>query len=433
MASENELIRGKPQQITTASRVHHDDEEATSASLEFCVAPEGGLNAWLVAAGGSAIFFCCLGFSNSFGTFIEYYKTHQLKGNSPDSIAWIGSLSLFLQFAAGAFGGPLFDLFGSWSIRPAAVLYFFAIMMLSLCKTYWQFMLVQGILQGLVMGCLQFPAFAAVSQYFDKKRAVALGVVVSGSSIGGIIIPLVVSKLLNGSSLDFGWSIRIIGFLILPFMIFACVTVTARLPPRKSTFWLPKAFKEAKYLILIAALFFMFFGMFTPFYYLPTYAVTRGMNPTLAGYMLSIINATSTFGRILPALLADKYGRINMFSIGGIVCGITIFCMDLATNNTGLIIYSAVFGFASGTIISGASAAFSGCSNDSRNIGTYMGMGMAISALGGLVGPPINGLMVRQFEGFYEVSLLSGTMCLTGGLIALSAKMFTPEGLWGMV
>ncbi|EHK98621.1 putative transporter MCH4 [Glarea lozoyensis 74030] len=271
MASENELIRGKPQQITTASRVHHDDEEATSASLEFCVAPEGGLNAWLVAAGGSAIFFCCLGFSNSFGTFIEYYKTHQLKGNSPDSIAWIGSLSLFLQFAAGAFGGPLFDLFGSW------------------------FMLVQGILQGLVMGCLQFPAFAAVSQYFDKKRAVALGVVVSGSSIGGIIIPLVVSKLLNGSSLDF------------------------------------------------------------------------------------------------------------------------------------------VFGFASGTIISGASAAFSGCSNDSRNIGTYMGMGMAISALGGLVGPPINGLMVRQFEGFYEVSLLSGTMCLTGGLIALSAKMFTPEGLWGMV
>jgi MFS family permease len=216
-------------------------------------------------------------------------------------------------------------------------------------------------------------------------------------------------------------------------MIFACVTVTARLPPRNSTFWLPQAFKDPKYLILIAALSFMFFGMFTPFYYLPAYAVTRGMNPTMAGYMLSIINATSTFGRIIPALLADKYGRTNIFSIGGIVCGITICCMDLATDNTGLIVYSAFFGFASGTIISGASAAFSGCSSDPRDIGTYLGMAMAISAFGGLIGPPVNGLMVRKFDGFYEASLLSGAMCLTGGLIALSAKTCTPEGFWGKV
>lgn len=77
-------------------------------------APDGGLEAWLVAAGGSALFFCCLGFSNSFGALAEYYLTHQLVNESPDNVAWIGSLSLFLQFAAGMVGGPMFDRFGAW-------------------------------------------------------------------------------------------------------------------------------------------------------------------------------------------------------------------------------------------------------------------------------------------------------------------------------
>jgi MFS family permease len=304
-------------------------------------------------------------------------------------------------------------------------------MMLSLCKTYWQFMIVQGVLMGILMGLLQFPAFAAVSQYFQKKRAAALGLAVSGSSIGGIIIPIVLSKLLNGTSLGFGWSVRIIGFIILPFMAFSCVTVKARLPPRVSQFWLTSAYKSTNFLMLILGLFFMFIGMTTPLFYLPTYAVSQGMGTTLSGYLLSILNAASTFGRILVGILADKYGRLNMFAIGGVVSGIVVFCMNSATSNAGLIVYSVAFGFASGTIISGASAAFSVCPKDPRDIGTYMGMGMAISGLGALIGPPINGAIVGRYGGFFEVSMFSGAMCLFGGLVVIVAKASTKQGLLG--
>jgi hypothetical protein len=95
-----------------------DQEKALSSSLfpDFDKAPDGGTKAWLVAAGGFAILFSCLGFSNSFGAFEEYYLTHQLRGESPDNIAWIGSVSAFLQFAAGMVGGPMFDRFGA-SVR----------------------------------------------------------------------------------------------------------------------------------------------------------------------------------------------------------------------------------------------------------------------------------------------------------------------------
>lgn len=316
---------------------------------------------------------------------------------------------------------------------PSAITYVFAMMMLSLCKEYWEVMLTQAVLMGISGGLLQFPAFAAVSQFFDKRRAAALGLAISGSSIGGIVVPIALSKMLNGSSLGFGWSVRIIGFVVLPLMAFACVAVKERLPPRATQFWLLSAYKEVRYDLLIAAMFFMFFGMLTPFFYLPTYAITQGMEPTMAGYLLSILNAASTFGRIIPGLLADKYGRINAFAVGGAMTGVCVFCLDSVSSNAGLIVYAAFFGFSSGTIISGASAAISFCAQDSRNVGTYMGMSMAIGGVGGLIGPPINGAIVKAFGGYFQVSMFSGAMCIFGGLIALSAKLWTKQGLLGRV
>ncbi len=318
-------------------------------------------------------------------------------------------------------------------IRPAAVAYVFAMMMLSLCTTFWQIMLVQGILMGVVMGLLQFPAFAAVLQYFDKNRGAAIGVVVSGSSVGGIIIPIAVSKMLNDSPLGFGWTVRIIGFLILPFMAFSLLTVTARLPPRKTTFWIPSAFRDPTFLLLSVSLFFGFMGVFTPIFFLPTYAVSRGMDPTLAGYLSAILNASSTFGRIIPGVLADKYGRINVYGIGGIVTGVVIFCFNSAETNAALIVYSVVFGFTSGTIISGASAAFSLCTKDPREMGTYMGMGMVLAACGSLIGPPVNGAFIKQYDSFFQLSVFSGVMCLVCGVLALSAKIPLPQGIFGRV
>jgi MFS family permease len=283
----------------------------------------------------------------------------------------------------------------------------------------------------ITVGLLQLPAFAAVSQYFDKNRAAALGLVVSGSSIGGIVMPIALSKMINGSSLGFAWSVRVIGFLILPFMAFACLAIKARLPPRTTSFWILPAFKEVRFILLIIALFFMFVGMFTPLFYLPTYATTQGMDSTLAGYLLAIINAASTFGRVIPGILADKYGRLNMFAIGGVATGIVVFCLNTTHNNAGLIVYSIFFGFAQGTIISGGSAAFSNCPKDARDIGTYMGMGMALAGIGALVGPPVNGAFVATYGGFFEVAMFSGSMSVFGGFIAFAAKLTTHEGILG--
>ncbi|KAJ5771157.1 uncharacterized protein N7511_003208 [Penicillium nucicola] len=421
--------------IEATQEVADDTTISTSSGEknEFEKAPDGGLQAWLVTAGTACIFFSGLGFSNSFGIFEQYYLSHQLKNESADNVAWIGSLAAFLQFAAGALGGPLFDRYGAWVIRPAAFTFVFAMMMTSLCKEYWQFMLAQGVLLGTSMGLLQFPAMAAVMQHFDKNIAAALGAAVSGSSIGGVVIPIALSKMLNSTSLGFGWSVRIIGFIITPLLAFACITVKSRLPPRKTSFFIPSVFKTPKFSLLVAAIFFMFLGLFTPLFYMPTYAVSRGMDVTLASYLLAILNAASTFGRVIPGILADKFGRLNVLAIGGILTGIIIFCMNEAKSTPALIVYSIAFGFWSGTIISGSTAAFSTVIPDPRAVGTYLGTGMAVASLASLIGPPVNGALLNKYGGFLQVSIFSGTMCIVGGFIALLTKTTTSQGLLGRV
>ncbi|KAF2031496.1 MFS general substrate transporter [Setomelanomma holmii] len=379
---------------------------------KFGPAPDGGARAWVNAFGGFCIFFGCLGFTSCFGVLQEYYSTHQLRDRTAGEIAWIGSLSSFIQFSGGALGGPIFDRYG---------------------VLYWQFMLAQGVLMGSAVAFLQFPAFAVVSQYFDKKRAAAMGIVASGSSIGGVVFPIVLSKLLNGSHIGFGWSIRIVAFIILPFMLFACAIISPRVPPRKTTFFIGAAWKDRKYVMLIVALFFMMMGMWVPVFYIPTYAVSRGMSTQLASYLLAIVNATSTFGRIIPGILADKLGRLNTFAFAGVGTGIMVFCINEPKTNAAIIVYSGFFGFISGTIISSASAAISLCTKDPRNLGTYMGMGMGLSAFAVLIGPPVNGALISKYHSFSQVSIFSGVLSMVGGFIALSSRLVTPEGILGKV
>ena len=97
----------------SAEQKYEADSEALAPGT-MGPAPDGGTRGWLVVLGSASIFFSCLGFMNSFGVFQEYYIKNQLRDQSPDNVAWIGSLMSFIQFFGGAISGPLFDRYGSW-------------------------------------------------------------------------------------------------------------------------------------------------------------------------------------------------------------------------------------------------------------------------------------------------------------------------------
>jgi len=78
-----------------------------------------------------------------------------------------------------------------------------------------------------------------------------------------------------------------------------CVLKVRVLPEGRRRFLDLTAFREAPYLFFVAGNMLAFLGLYNPFFYVPSYVIESGIaGPDLAFYMLSIINAASTFGRV---------------------------------------------------------------------------------------------------------------------------------------
>jgi hypothetical protein len=68
---------------------------------------------------------------------------------------------------------------------------------------------------------------ASVSTHFTTYRASALGIAIAGSSLGGVVFPIVLQHLFETEGIGFGWGVRVVGFVSLVGCGVAVLTVTA--------------------------------------------------------------------------------------------------------------------------------------------------------------------------------------------------------------
>lgn len=156
-----------------------------------------------------------------------------------------------------------------------------------------------------------YPTISAVNVWFAQKRGLALGIVVSGSSIGGIVWPILIERLIR--MIGFPWALRTIGFICLAVLVPAVLLVTERKVKynhqgsvdMKS---LKREILSKVYILQTAGFTFAYLGLFIPFYYLSLFAIKHGVEPSFANYLLAILNAGSFAGRIISGFFADKAG-----------------------------------------------------------------------------------------------------------------------------
>lgn len=136
----------------------------------------------------------------------------------------------------------------------------FGMMMLSLCTEYYQIMLTQGILVGAGSGLLFLPSVAIIPQYFAKHKALATGIAMSGSGLGGIIYPIIFRQL--QPSIGFGWAVRVIAFIMLATLAVPIVGMTQRAgSPGVRKMFEAAAWKDIPYTLLGVGAFFGFAGL----------------------------------------------------------------------------------------------------------------------------------------------------------------------------
>ena len=142
----------------------------------------------------------------------------------------------------------------------------------------------------------------------------AVDIAVAGSSLGGVIFPIMVSRLVV--EVGFSWTIRICAFLILALPIVANLSIKSRILPH------PRPVKLMDFITLLTEPAFalltsvcvscapllikfanispehvpLFLGLFIPFTSSFSKPLKKGMGASLAGYLISTLNGASVFG-----------------------------------------------------------------------------------------------------------------------------------------
>ncbi|KAI1821769.1 monocarboxylate permease-like protein, mch4 [Xylaria intraflava] len=357
--------------------------------------PDGGLVAWLQVASGFMLFLNTWGIISSFGVFQSYYESGRLFSASSSNISWIGSIQSFLLQLTGLVAGPLYDrgyLRGLLISGIALVL--LGLFTLSANTQYYQTMLSQGFAIGIGAGLLFTPTISLLPTYFGTHIGLAVGVASSGSSLGGIIYPIVLSKLID--QVGFPWAVRAVGFIALGTFLLPlfAMRVRVRAPkPRSIVDW--TAFTDAPFMIFTLGVFFVFIANTVVIFYISYYPLDRGFtNQTLGFYIVAIFNAGSVLGRILPNALSDRIGVLNTLIPLTIVLGVTQFALLGVFNTSGIVVSAIATGFFSGVVIALPPVAFRMLTENKSMIGTRIGMGFALAGFGLLAAGPIAGAVL---------------------------------------
>lgn len=255
------------------------------------------------------------------GVFQTYYESGALFAASSSDISWIGSLQSVMVLMVGAVTGPIYDRgylrvllgFGAFMIV-------FGHMMLSLCHTYYQALLAQGLVIGIGAGCLFVPAVAILPGYFDTKLGLAIGLGASGSSTGGIIFPIMFYKLVG--EVGFPWAVRIIGFTVLATLSIPLVIMKMRVKPgrvRSIIDW--TVFTDWPFVLFTLACLVGFITLYTGLFYTSYFGASTGItDASLSFYLVPILNAGSVFGRTIPNYISDIVGPFNVIAPGKSLC-----------------------------------------------------------------------------------------------------------------
>ena len=253
-----------------------------------------------------------------------------------------------------------------------------------------------------------------------KRRGLTSGIAFIGGGFGGIIFPLMTQSLLP--HVGWGWSIRILGFVLLVLCAISVAFCRSRVPPRKgaATTWRdtlpdPRIFVDGTGAMAAttAGVLLTDLAYFIPITYAPIYYLDRQHlkyeealtgSAAFAYQLLAILNAASCVGRLVAGEVADRYGRYNTMIVSLLLCTVSVLCFWLPDilvpdlDNCGLlVVFVLLFGFVSGSNVSLTPICL-GQLCETQEYGRYYASCFTVVAFGVLISIPIAGSLLDTVE-----------------------------------
>ncbi|KIJ65812.1 hypothetical protein HYDPIDRAFT_174676 [Hydnomerulius pinastri MD-312] len=388
---------------------------------------DGGLRAWMTILGGFLITTSTWGYVNAFGVYQDLYTLSHTSSTS--NVSWIGSTQLFFLLAIGLPAGKLLDMgYFRYTNIFGSLLYVFSLFMLSLAnpEKYYQVYLSQGLGLGIGAGLLYVPAVAVQAHHWRKKRAFAMGVVVTGSSVGGIFFPIMLNQLFK-SSAGFQWGVRASAFVVLGLLVIANLLISDNPSVNKHVQSKPSMrtiLTDIPYLLSIFGVILIDWGIFFPYFYIQLFAILHGMDANVAFYTLAVLNAAAIPGRIIPGILADRFGPFNIMLPALVVNAALVFALFGVGTTASTFVFAILYGFSSGAFLTLCAPCTAALARHPNEIGIRFGIAFSLTGLGALTGAPINGALLGQTFPWYKAIIFSGVAFLVGFVcFAISRQM----------
>ncbi|KAH3673457.1 hypothetical protein WICPIJ_009768 [Wickerhamomyces pijperi] len=341
-------------------------------SVEFA---EGG-RGWLVVFGCFFTSFTTFGMINAYGVFQSYYETVLFTDVQSFKLSVIGSCQPSIMYLLVPFVTPSIHACGVRNtLAFGASLMIIGLFGLSTTQAgeLWKCYLFQAIMFSVGGSFYYPPIFFSMIEWFKEKRATAIGTASCGVGLGGAVWPLIFKHMLP--KVGFHWTVRCIAFIYIPLTLCGVIFIPQRLPKRythkpdnvsNSTFSLekvkklPQTYKEIvknwfvvgrskSLLVLLIVNFLNMIGSYPAIFYLDLFATTIGPNNRITPYITMMYSFMGAPGRIIPAMVADKFGRINVLTVCILLSGALILAMwipAIKTENMGLFAgFCVVFGF----------------------------------------------------------------------------------------
>lgn len=140
--------------------------------------------------------------------------------------------------------------------------------------------------------------------------------------------------------------------------------------------------------------------------------------------LVILINGAGIPGRIIPPLLADRTGQLNITGPVVLAFAVCSFAWLAVSNAAGYYAFTSIYGLLGASFQCLISSTAASLTPDLNMVGTRLGMAFSIMSFGALTGPPIGGALQNADGGrFTGAQLWAAVYALIAGVLILGARI----------
>ncbi len=273
------------------------------------------------------------------------------------------------------------------------------------------------------------------TQYFNKKRGLANGIVFAAGGLGGAVISFAMDGLLH--SLGPAWTFRVIGLSTLITGLPAAYLIKERAPIKTTHLVDWQLFRSPQFITLFLGAALATFPLFVPPFFLPLYAASLDLSPSAGAGLVAGFNFSSALGRLACGFACDNLGPLNTLFVSLVLSAISMLVLwPFSTSLAPLIVFVILNGAANGGFFATMPTVV-GNVFGSRRISVVMGMVVTGWAGGYLMGAPIAGYLLAAYGGtgaglnaYHPAMFYAGSMALGAAGLVAGVRFMISKEVW---